>query len=68
MIGNGRFVFESSHAVFSASPCNGLRMMIMSKYELNVRRESSRDSPFISLEIDGSRTSAIRKPSIWQAA
>jgi hypothetical protein len=40
----------------------------MSKYELKVLTESSRDSPLNSLDVAVSLTSPILTPSIWHAA
>ena len=66
--GTGRSVLDSIHAMRSANPPTGCRMMIRSKYELNVRTESSGDSPFNSLDVAVSRTSAGCMPRIWHAA
>ena len=43
-------------------------MMIMSKYDENVRMESSRDSPLNSLDVAESRTLPVVRPRIWHAA
>ena len=67
MIGTGRSVLESTHAIFSARPPMALRMMMTSEKELKVRTESSWVSPFISLEVEVSRTSTVCMPRIWQA-
>ena len=68
MIGIGRSLLDSSHAICSASPFSGVRMMIMSKYDEKVRMESSRDSPLNSLEVAASRTLPHVRPRIWHAA
>ena len=67
-MGIGRELFESSHAILSARPCSGERMMIMSKYDENVRIESSWLSPLNSDDVAASRTEPVVMPSIWQAA
>ena len=67
MIGTGRLLRESDHAMRSARPFSCVRITMRSKYELNVRIESSRLSPLNSEDTDASRTSPVRRPRIWQA-
>ena len=66
-MGTGRSVLDRVHAIFSARPPLEWRIMITSEKELKVRTESSCVSPFISLDVEVSRTSTVRIPRIWQA-
>ena len=53
-----------SFAACAARPDSFVRMMITSTYELNVRIESSKLSPFTSDDVAGSRISLVRMPTM----
>src|SRR5918994_701067 len=67
MTGTGRGMPFMSCAACAARPDSLVRMTITSTYELNVRIESSKLSPFTSDDVDGSRISLVRIPTMWQA-
>src|SRR5688572_20816253 len=67
MTGTGRGMPFMSCEACAARPDSFVRMTMTSTYELKVRIESSKLSPFTSDDVDGSRISLVRIPKIWHA-